>query len=128
MARVRNINEINLKVLHEDRFVCVPLNNNAVNDPYWKTVGLFKENNISTPATEDLINNSVIPRMKLLRTGKTIINKFAHYIVDCHSINLSVTMDNGKTKKLLILRDPRDDGVGSKEAYVIGVYDPQKEE
>lgn len=121
--KIKKITDIYVKYIDDNVFNKVRLSDDIINDPYWKTVGLFKNDALFSPAREDLINNSSIPLIKLQRTGKTIVNKFANNIYEPDRLELYVKCDNDKLLKIIILNEPRDDDISSKEGYVIGIYD-----
>lgn len=121
--KIIEILSIYIKYIDEGVFHKTRLSDDIVDDPYWKTVGLFRKDALFHPAKEDLINNSRIPLIKLQRTGETIINKFAGNIFEPEKLELYVKCDKGKKLKIIILNEPREDGVSSKEGYVIGIYD-----
>lgn len=121
--KIALILEVSISFEHENKRWIFPLNKNATCDPYWNVVGIFKPDIVSTP--NSLINNDSYPRVKLQRTGKTIVDKFAGFLPSPLYIELLVQMEDTSRSRITILRKPRG-GLSSKEAYMVNIFDPKK--
>ena len=126
MKKIKKILEVHLIIENEDNLTRIPLKHEVTSDSYWKQSGIFKESAISSPGRKNLINNSPYPTVRLQRTGKTIVDRFAGFVANPNSIDLLVLLEDNTQMLVTFLRTPRGDNVSAKEGYMVKIYEPKE--